>query len=611
MFIRKTKTGTAKDGSPRFSFRLVRNDRVEGKVKQRTLMNLGRHFRIEQHCWSLLCQRIEELLSAQHPFDFVPPAPNIEAEARRIANQLLARNAESLPATRAAKDWQTVNVNSASDSDVRSVGVEHAALEALNCLGVPELLLQLGFNRRQRCCALASIVARMAAPASERRTNLWLRNTSAVGEMLGLDFGALSDMALYRISDRLFAKQEQIEQHLYARVCTLFSLKPTIAFYDLTNTYFEGKMLALPQAQRGRSKEKRSDCPLLTLALVVDASGFVMKSHVFAGNIAECKTLEKMLDQLGANEDATVVMDRGLAAEDNLHWLREHGYRYVVVSRQSKREFDRTAAIETLHNALNQEVSFYQETAKQVDEHGNCYQESHLRCYSQARADKENSIVGSFMKRFEKGLEKINEALSKPKARRQLQQVERRLGRLQKQNSRVARHYQVQVHADESGTRAQRISWRFEPIDGTMVTHPGVYCLRSNILDWDGHTMWRTYMTLTEVESVFRCLKSELGLRPVFHQKPRRAKGHLLISVLAYQAVCLLRTRLKSKGYHDSWTTLRHHLSTITRTTTTFERRDGRTLHVRKTVGADADQAAIYDAMGIVVPPRNLQKTIV
>ena len=247
MFIRKTKTGTAKDGSPRFSFRLVRNDRVDGKVKQRTLMNLGRHFRIEQHCWSLLCQRIEELLSAQHPFDFVPPAPNIEAEARRIANQLLARNAQSLPANRAAKDWQTVNVNSASDSDVRSVGVEHAALEALNCLGVPDLLLQLGFNRRQRCCALASIVARMAAPASERQTNLWLRNTSAVGEMLGLDFGALSDMALYRISDRLFAKQEQIEQHLYARVCTLFSLKPTIAFYDLTNTYFEGKMLALPQ----------------------------------------------------------------------------------------------------------------------------------------------------------------------------------------------------------------------------------------------------------------------------------------------------------------------------------------------------------------------------
>ena len=368
----------------------------------------------------------------------------------------------------------------------------------------------------------------------------------------------------------------------------------------------------MPDAKRGRSKEKRNDCPLLTLALVVDASGFVVKSRIFAGNVAESKTLAQMIDELGADTDAVVVMDRGVAVAANLKWLTDQGYRYVVVSRQQTRQFDFDSdAVQTLQTTSNNAVSFYKEIAQQTDADGKSFKEAHLRCHSQARAAKENGILNRFMKRFEQGLEKINESLGKPKARNKLEQVERRIGRLEKQNSRVARHYQVKVHPDETGTRVSHISWQFEPVDGTMATHPGVYCLRSNVLDWDAETMWRTYMTLTEVESVFRALKSELGLRPVYHQKQHRANGHLFISVLAYQAVCVLRTRMKANGLHDSWTTIRNLLGTITRTTTSFERRDGRTLHVRKTATADADEAAIYAAMDIAVPPRNLQKTIV
>ena len=144
-----------------------------------------------------------------------------------------------------------------------------------------------------------------------------------------------------------------------------------------------------------------------------------------------------------------------------------------------------------------------------------------------------------------------------------------------------------------------------------MMSHPGVYCLRSNLLDWDGETLWRTYMTLTDVEAVFRSLKSELGLRPIFHHKQHRADGHLFISVLAYQAVQVLRTRLKRAGRHDNWTTLRNALQPLQRTTTTFTRNDGRTLHLRKTALPDDQQAAIYHAMGITAPPRNVRKTVV
>ena len=214
----------------------------------------------------------------------MPPDPGIEAEARKIAARLLERQGGETP----DGDWENVDIASAADSDGRSAGIEHAALAALDMLGLPELLDGLGFNRRQRCCALATIAARMAAPGSERATNRWLRRTSALGELLGIDFGALSDMALYRASDRLLGHQKKIEDHLFARAQSLFDFAPTIALYDLTNTYYEGQAADQPKAKRGHSKEGRTDCPLLTLGLVLDTSGFVRRSRVFAAGPFYC-----------------------------------------------------------------------------------------------------------------------------------------------------------------------------------------------------------------------------------------------------------------------------------------------------------------------------------
>lgn len=608
MFIRKTKTGTAADGSDKTSFRLVENSRDGAKVRQRTLLNLGRHFSIERDSWGLLCQRIEELLSGQASFGFETSTDaSVEAEARRIAKRLLERSASSPDDS--GRDYQTLDVDSATDLDVRTAGVEHAALEALSSLGLPRLLLELGFNRRQQRCALANIVGRMAAPASERETNRWMRRTSAIGEMLDVDFGAFSDMALYRASDKLLANRAPIERHLFERAADLFDFRPTITFYDLTNTYFEGEMKLMPDARHGRSKEKRSDCRLLTLALVVDASGFIVRSQLFPGNVSECRTLAQMIDALGAGDDAVVVMDRGIATDANLEWLRDNGRRYVVVSRESVRQFDPDEA-QTIVTASRQKVSFHRQAVTQTDSGGGEYEEALLRCYSPERAGKEEGMIRRFMERLEEQLTKINDGLGRPGARRRLDYVERRIGRVQKQCSRVARHYRIEVHADESGERARSVSWRFEPVDGSMATHPGVYCIRSNILDWSAEDLWRTYALLTEVESVFRSLKSELGLRPVYHQKQHRADGHLFISVIAYQAAWTLRARLKANGRADSWTTIRNELRSITRTTTRFERQDGRALHVRKTASADAVQAEIYRAMGISAPPRNLRKTI-
>ena len=180
------------------------------------------------------------------------------------------------------------------------------------------MLEKLGIGASLRGAAIGSIVARMARPGSERATRRWLAERSALGELLEVDFETMGPMQLYRASDALMAHREAIESHLFDHALGLFDLHPTVTLYDLTNTFFEGEAAGQPKAKRGHSKDKRSDCPLLTLALVLDASGFVRRSQVFAGNVREHRTLAEMLDALDAPREALVVMDRGIATEQLL-----------------------------------------------------------------------------------------------------------------------------------------------------------------------------------------------------------------------------------------------------------------------------------------------------
>ena len=163
----------------------------------------------------------------------------------------------------------------------------------------------------------------------------------------------------------------------------LFDLHPTVTLYDLTNTYFEGEARGQPKARRGHSKEKRTDCPLLTLGLVLDASGFVRRSQVFAGNVREHHTLAEMLDAR-APRGALVVMDRGIATEDRVQWLREHRYRYLVVSRERTRHFDAEAAVR-IETASSHGVHLHKVLCDDT-------QEVRLYCFSEERAAKERAI---------------------------------------------------------------------------------------------------------------------------------------------------------------------------------------------------------------------------
>ena len=236
--------------------------------------------------------------------------------------------------------YQEVDLDSLDLVRPRSVGVEHAALSVMRQCGFEDKLAELGLNRVQIAAAVGNIVGRMAHPGSELATYAWLQQRSALGELIGYDFEAMDLNRLYRASDALYKHREALQDHLFSQAQSIFGFGETVTLYDLTNTYFEGIAAGVGKAKRGHSKESRSDCPLVTLAMALDGSGFPRRSRVFAGNASEPATLKDMLSGLGAPPGATVVMDAGIATEANLTWLRSQGYHYVVVSRLRERQFD-------------------------------------------------------------------------------------------------------------------------------------------------------------------------------------------------------------------------------------------------------------------------------
>ena len=208
-------------------------------------------------------------------------------------------------------------------------------------------------------------------------------------------------------------------------------------------------------------------------------------------------------------------------------------------------------------------------------------------------------------------MKQLHAGLSRPRTHKKIESVWQRLGRLVAASGGVGQHYQIEVDADASGTKAVAITWEHRPVAGSKLTHPGVYCLRSNQTDWDAERMWRTYIMLTDLKAVFRSFKAELGLRPIFHQTERRSKGHLFITVLAYQLVQVIRRRLRERGHYACWGTVRSILAAQHRVTATFRCADGRTLHVRQATQAEPQQQAIYDALGVDPAPGGIRKMIV
>lgn len=649
MFIRRTKTRTSDSGEQYYSYRLVDTYRVTERVRQRTLLNLGSAFSLPPEHWKPLVQRIEQIVVGQH--EMLPAlVPEVEREAQNIAASLLNKYAGSglllSPQKGQTKPSETENkrLDQASGRDLRgvdldslelmnsrSVGGEAVALSALLKVGLDDKLLALGFNTKQISAAIGNIIGRMVQPGSELSTHQWLQEHSALGELLEGDYTQQSLSALYRASDLLWKHHEQIETFLYRQHCALFDVEETITLFDLTNTFFEGTGQYNAHAAYGLSKEKRSDCPLVTLALVLDGSGFSRRSRIFPGNVSEPGTLQQMIERLctpedpgqsqevehsepaeGAQESSqqaldlrdppTIVMDAGIATEKNVLWLQQQGYPYIVVSRKRHLEFDEDNAV-VVKAAEGDAVR-----AMRIEREDG---EIELYCHSERREAKENAINERFSGRFEQELQHLADGLDKPHRLKSAKKVCEKIGRLRQKYSRAAKDYEITTEHDEGGKKATAIHYRRIERAEEPDTHPGVYCLRSNQSDWDEAKLWHTYTMLTDLEAVFRSLKSELGMRPVYHQKTHRVEGHVFITLLAYNLVHQIRLTLKAKDINDSWETIRTTLSTQMRTTVSVRGENNEQIHIRKSNYPNASQQVLLRALELPWNPGKTRKTIV
>jgi len=333
--------------------------------------------------------------------------------------------------------------------------------------------------------------------------------------------------------------------------------------------------------------------------LVLDADGFPKRSDVFDGNVSEPGTLERMISTLcspGMWTRPLIVMDAGLATENNILWLKTQGYEYLVVSRRKKIEVptEMVTVREDTRRLIRAAV------VRGTDE-------VTLYCHSTDKEVKEEGIKNRFERRFEEALHKVQNALTKKHGTKRYDKVLEKIGRLKERFKRVARRYEISVVKDDKKSLAMAIQWaRKEQPDQC-----GVYCLRSNRRGFKEREMFNIFAMLTDIEDTFRSMKSELGLRPVYHQKEYRSDGHLFITVLAYHIVHAIRVQLRKQGIVHSWATIRRGLSTHVRITTTMKRDDGKVIHIRKSTRPEPFHRQVYDALHLSHRPGKTMKTII
>ena len=579
--------------------RLMTSVRTERGPRQRMLLNLGK-LDLPQDQWKTLANRIEEIFTGQAPLFL--PEPHIESLAQHYAQLLRRKEMEAIPASQVSEpEWHTVDVGSLCHSDARTIGGEALAYEFFERLDLPQVLADIGLGREEINRVALLVIGRLLKPASERKTALWARQTSAIGELVGSDFTHLSNNALYRLCDVLVEHRPEIERRLAEREKALCRLEEKIILYDLTNAYLTGRAHESRLAKHGHSKEKRSDCPLLTLALVVDEDGFPKASRVLSGSVSEPQTLAEFLRLLQVEQPPlgprTVVIDAGIATQENLKLITREGYSYICVSRSRPQEIP-TEGLAVIKQDKSSTVQ-----AKRLSQEG----EVILYCQSSARQRKEEAMKASFVKHFEAGLAAISASLAKKQGRKGYARIMERLGRLKERYPSIARFYSIDVEHQDGVVK--KISWALD--DKAQARFSGSYYIRSDRADLSDEKLWSLYVMLTRVEEAFRCLKSDLGLRPMYHRKDRRLEGHIFISVLAYHLLVAIQRELKKKGIAHRWDTIRDGMASQVRITASLTTDKGERLHLRQTTDPEPFHTQIHRAVGIPVKPlktKRLQK---
>lgn len=584
MFIRKTvkrykdKTYT--------NYLVVETVTTPQGPRHRTLCSLGPLSPGPKSKWPGLIGQVEAALAGQTSLR--AQAPLVSEVVNRVRT---ATNRQ---------DLLSVHTDQLRQEEAREAGPVHVGHQMWLRLGIDDTLLEVGLSPKARRLTEVMVLNRLVAPCSEHAMPDWVRRT-ALGDILGVDLRELTDEALYRNLDRLHPNRGKIEAALAKREKSLFNLDDSYYLYDLTSTYFEGKCESNPQARRGYSRDQRPDCKQVVIGLVLDREGFPKAHEVFDGNRQDRSSVDEMLQTLeqrtGRKGGGTVIVDRGMAFDENLQQIQARGHHYVVACRQSERlpwldDLEQEQGWQEVlrePSPTNPAQKKSQVWVKRLETADHLY----ILCRSEGRQAKDRAIREKQEKRLLADLDRLQARVAKKRIVEA--QVYEAIGRLKERYPRVARYYRLSFDPGP-----WKLIWQEETeAKARALRMDGAYLLKTDRKDLDTEEAWRIYILLTRVENAFRDLKSPLRERPIFHQLQNRVQTHIFLCVLAYHLLISIETSFLRKKIHTSWATLRQQLSTHQVVTAVLPTPCGQLLRIRKGTNPEKQHQVIYDTLGI------------
>lgn len=524
-----------------------------------------------------------------------------EAEGRGVAEAAKGRRGAQSDLFEDNASWVEVDASRVRVERLRCFGGPWLGRELLRHVGLDTFFWQTLEGGREEIpwavMAQVLVLCRLCEPSSELYIAEHFYRQSALPDLLGVAAEKVNDDRLYRALDQLLPHKEALEAHLKERLGTLFDLEYDLLLYDVTSTYFEGEKALDPLAQRGYSRDGRPDCKQVCLGLVVSRCGMPLGYEVFAGNRHDSTTLEEIVETMErryGRSNRIWVLDRGMVSEEHIQFLQQHGRRYLVgMPKSALKKFERELLSEdweTIREGL--------EVKKCPSPDG---RETFILCRSADRREKEKAMHDRFAKRIREGLQKIGKACARKK--QDPLTIARRVGRLMGLNSRAAGLFKVDIGPRPDG--GATLTWReIEDWRAWSELSEGCYLLRSNVADWSAEDLWRTYIQLTEAEAAFRIHKSDLRIRPIWHQKPQRLQAHLLVCFLAYVLWKTLAQRCRQAGLGDEPRKVLDEIQRIRLVDVVLPTKTGIEIRKRCVTQPTEHQAILLQRLGLKLPQR-------
>jgi transposase len=580
-----------KDGKDHSYWSLVETVRTPDGPRQRTLCYLGELNSSAQARWLKTIEVFNEQGEAEQlklfPSQVEPPADDPRV-ARVLLNKVrLERTRQFGSCWLGLQLWKRLELGqffqgAVDDGDTEVPWSRVAAVLAIN---------------------------RLCAPGSELAIEERWYPSTALDDLLGISGGRINDTRLYRCLDRILPHKTKLEQHLKQRYGELFGAEFDVLLYDLTSTYVEGAAEKNPMMRRGYSRDHRPDCEQMVIGLIVNSEGFPFSYETFDGNRADVSTMEtilRMVERKYGKARRIWVFDRGIVSEENLQAIRRRGGQYLVGTPRSQMKQFEEELLKDDWTQVRPEVEVKKAAIPQGEE-------TYILCRTAGRKEKEKAIRNRFSTRMEDALKRLAASIEKGRLKDR-HKMERRLGRIQASHPQVSDLYDVALRDKPEGVR---LHWSIKEDRKTWRSlREGAYMLRTNLQAGTAEELWSRYMQLTEAEASFRALKSELSIRPLFHQLESRVKAHVMVAFLGYALWVTLKHLLKRRaaivpepsasGVNNmqplSAMKALALLSTLQSADIVLPTTDGREIRLRRITEPTAEQKALLQQLGLTLP---------